>query len=156
MVQEQDCLRLLLVGVDGDDASLAWSSTAKTAASATSLETRVGDTTDATSDAYTLRTLQSCIADVVPALDVWNKQDATVATCRLAACRCPPRRTATSSRSAPALAQSPLGRPRPKSSTERARHIDALAHVTRHLAQADATGVPPPGARPGDRRAACG
>ena len=101
--------------------------------------TRAQEPAYAAADAEILRTLQSRLAADVPVLDVWNKQDA-------ASSPAPAGGVALSAKTGDgieALRQRLLEIAGWQSVPEglylaRARHVDALARVARHLAQAEA------------------
>ncbi|MGJ7487154.1 tRNA uridine-5-carboxymethylaminomethyl(34) synthesis GTPase MnmE [Variovorax sp. LT2P21] len=93
----------------------------------------------AAADAQILRTLQSRLAADVPVLDVWNKQDATPSPAPAGGVAL----SAKTGEGIEALRQRLLEIAGWQSVPEglylaRARHVDALARVARHLAQADA------------------
>ncbi|MGJ7492698.1 tRNA uridine-5-carboxymethylaminomethyl(34) synthesis GTPase MnmE [Variovorax sp. ZT4R33] len=92
-----------------------------------------------TADADILRTLQTRLPPGVPVLDVWNKQDATAAASPLGGLAL----SAKTGAGIEALRQRLLEIAGWQSVPEglylaRARHVDALARVARHLAQAHA------------------
>ena len=101
--------------------------------------TRVAEPAYAAADAEILRTLQSRLAATVPVLDVWNKRDAASAAVPTGGLAL----SAKTGDGIEALRQRLLEIAGWQSVPEglylaRARHVDALARVARHLAHADA------------------
>lgn len=101
--------------------------------------TRAGEPAYAAADAEILRTLQSRLAAAVPVLDVWNKRDAASAAVPAGGLAL----SAKTGDGIEALRQRLLEIAGWRSVPEglylaRARHVDALARVARHLVQADA------------------
>lgn len=101
--------------------------------------TRAGEPAYAAADAEILRTLQSRLAAAVPVLDVWNKRDAASAAVPVGGLAL----SAKTGDGIEALRQRLLEIAGWQSVPEglylaRARHVDALARVARHLVQADA------------------
>ena len=101
--------------------------------------TRAGEPAYAAADAEILRTLQSRLAAAVPVLDVWNKRDAASAAVPVGGLAL----SAKTGDGIEALRQRLLEIAGWQSVPEglylaRARHVDALARVARHLVQAEA------------------
>lgn len=101
--------------------------------------TRAGEPAYAAADAEILRTLQSRLAAAVPVLDVWNKRDAASAAVPAGGLAL----SAKTGDGIEALRQRLLEIAGWQSVPEglylaRARHVDALARVARHLVQAEA------------------
>ena len=101
--------------------------------------TRAAEPAYAAADAEILRTLQSRLAATVPVLDVWNKRDAASAAVPAGGLAL----SAKTGDGIEALRQRLLEIAGWQSVPEglylaRARHVDALARVARHLAHADA------------------
>ena len=101
--------------------------------------TRAAEPAYAAADAEILRTLQSRLAATVPVLDVWNKRDAASAAVPAGGLAL----SAKTGNGIEALRQRLLEIAGWQSVPEglylaRARHVDALARVARHLAHADA------------------